>query len=89
MEEIKLRNEQGKILDSAVKDDLKSEQHKNINMYYRCEGTFVFSFISLLFCIFWWDTISDPLFYFIFTVVLNLLLMVFFLFRHFKEKGLI
>jgi len=89
MEEVKYKADKNKILDVEVKTVLQQENSKYINMYYRAEGTFVFSLVALLLAIFLWDEISDPLFYFLFTTFLNLLLMVFFLFRHFKAKRLI
>ena len=87
VEEVKLKNEQGEIVGTEIKGMLKVEGSKYINLYYRAEGTFMFSLIALLLAIFLWDTVQDPLFFFMFTVFFNLLLMLFFLFKHFKQRG--
>ena len=89
VEEIKLQDEKNNILDVEVKSILKKENSKFINMYYRTEGTFIFSLVSLIFAIFIWDEISDLYFYFTFTVILNLMLMVFFIFKHLRTKQVI
>lgn len=89
VEEVKLKDETGKVLGESVKGVLKLENSKYINFYYRAEGTFVFSFFALILAIFFWDNVQDPLWFFIFTTVLNLMLMVFFLFKHLKAKGVL
>jgi hypothetical protein len=87
VEKINLRDVEGNIIDVKTKEVLKNESRKYINNYYRAEGTFVFSFITLMLTIFLWDEISDPLFFMLFTTCLNLILMVYFLFKHLKFKG--
>ena len=72
---------------NAVNNVLKNDTNKFINLYYRAEGTFVLSLISLLLLIFLWDNIQSPLYFFIFNVVFNLILMMYFLFKHLKVKG--
>ena len=86
VEEVKIDIDSKEEVTTAVKGILKQDANKYINMYYRAEGTFVFSLMALLFCIFMWDDISDPLFFFTFTVILNILLMMYFLFKHLKQK---
>jgi len=81
VEEVKFKEKDNKkkLLDNQVKGLLKFESSKYINYYYRAEGTFMFSLVSLILAIWFWDTPKDPLFFFIFTVIFNILLMIIFL----------
>lgn len=89
VEEVKLKDKDGKIIDVETKNVLKTESSKFINNYYRAEGVFTFSLISLLLTIFLWKDISSPLFFMLFSTIFNFILMIFFLFRHLKQKGVV
>jgi len=89
VEEIKLKDKENNILKKDTKNLLKMENSKFINMYYRAEGVFTFSLIALLLSIFLWDEVSDNLFFMLFSTIFNFLLMLFFLFKHMKLKGVL
>ena len=89
VEEIKLKDKENNILKKDIKNLLKRENSKFINMYYRAEGVFTFSLIALLLSIFLWDEVSDNLFFMLFSAIFNFLLMLFFSFKHMKLKGVL
>ncbi len=72
---------------TLIKGMLKVESSRNMNRYYRAEGGGAFSLMALILCIFMWDEISDPLYFLSFTMIFNFMMMMMFIFRHFKEKG--